>query len=120
MFLTKNLFSLKHILVSFKYRNIIYLTMSASKSCVLLPRVSFNVMLLYFSHYSFPSCGWEVYRASIKLEILDGNKANEVKFLKIVIFSHFGHYWLYSYSWQTHELVFMEEMKSKYVKYLSE
>jgi hypothetical protein len=61
-----------------------------------------------------------VYRESIKLEILNGNKANKVKFLKNVIFSHFGHFLLYRYSWQTHEVVFMEEMKSKYVKYLSE
>jgi hypothetical protein len=78
MFLTKNLFCLKLILVSFKYRNNIYLTMSVSKSGAPLPRVSVYVMLLHFSHYSFPSFGWELYPASIKLEIVNGNKANEL------------------------------------------
>ena len=47
--------------------------MSASKSFVVLPRVSVNDMPLPFSHYSIPSYGCEVYKAPIKLEIGNGN-----------------------------------------------
>lgn len=113
--LIKNVSCLKHILVSYKYRKKIYLKISASKSCVLLPSVSVNVMLLPFSHYSLPGFGWEVYRVSTKLEIDNCNEANKVKFLKSIIFSNFDHIWSYRDRWQRHEVVFMKEMKSMHL-----